>query len=249
MPVHNWSSVDAGIFHAFHHEWISAISRALNRGLLSSEFYALPEQYAGGYGPDVLTLQTPSRGKGIPNRGDSTSRATGTDVLESPPKTRFHVTSAPAWYATKKKSVAVHHISNRRVVAIVEIVSLGNKASRSGLASFTRKAHDGLSAGVHLSVIDLFPPGVRDPEGIHPLIWGDDATHSFQFDATKPLTCGAYVGGPSAEAYVDTLAVGDCLNDLPVFLTPLEYVSLPLEETYLAAFDSLPDFWRDELNR
>ena len=40
-----------------------------------------------------------------------------------------------------------------------------------------------------------------------------------------------------------------CLNDLPVFLTPLEYVSLPLEETYLAAFDSLPDFWRDELNR
>ncbi len=155
MPVNNWTSVDAGIFHAFHHEWISAISRALNRGLLSSEFYALPEQYAGGYGPDVLTLQTPSRG--IPNRGDSRSRATGTDVLESPPKTRFHVKSAPAWYATN-------------------------------------------------------------------------------------------VGGPSAEAYVDTSAVGDVLN-LPVFLTPLEYVSLPLEETYLAAFDSLPEFWRDELNR
>lgn len=218
MPVHNWTSVDAGIFHAFHHEWISAISRALNRGLLSSEFYALPEQYAGGYGPDVLTLQTPSRVS--PNRGDSSSRATGTDVLESPPKTRFHVKSAPTWYATKKKSVAVHHISNHRVVAIVEIVSLGNKASRSGLASFTRKSHDVLSAGVHLSVINLFPP-----------------------------KCAAYVGGPSAEAYVDTLAIGDVLNDLPVFLTPLEYVSLPLEETYLAAFDSLPEFWRDELNR
>ena len=57
MSVHNWASVDAGIFHAFHHEWISAISRALNRGLLSSEFYALPEQYAGGYGPDVPLLQ------------------------------------------------------------------------------------------------------------------------------------------------------------------------------------------------
>gem|GEM_PF-5191106 len=81
------------------------------------------------------------------------------------------------------------------------------------------------------------------------MIWGDDALHSFPFDPTRPLTCAAYVGGPSAEAYVDTLAVGDDLNDLPVFLTPLEYVSLPLEETYLAAFDSLPEFWRDELNR
>ncbi|HEY2585448.1 MAG TPA: hypothetical protein VGI81_06785 [Tepidisphaeraceae bacterium] len=29
MPVHDWTKVDAGNFHAFHHRWISAISDAL----------------------------------------------------------------------------------------------------------------------------------------------------------------------------------------------------------------------------
>jgi hypothetical protein len=57
MPVHDWTRVDAGIFHHFHHDWITEITRALNRGVLPDPFYALAEQYAGGFGPDVLTLQ------------------------------------------------------------------------------------------------------------------------------------------------------------------------------------------------
>src|SRR5262245_42774900 len=57
MSVHDWTRVDAGIFHAFHHGWIEDISRALNRGLLPPDYYALPEQHAAGFGPDVLTLQ------------------------------------------------------------------------------------------------------------------------------------------------------------------------------------------------
>src|ERR687884_439463 len=31
MPVHDWTRVDAGIFHHFHHAWIAEISSALNR--------------------------------------------------------------------------------------------------------------------------------------------------------------------------------------------------------------------------
>ena len=34
MPMHDWTKVEAGIFHAFHHRWISAISDALNQGSL-----------------------------------------------------------------------------------------------------------------------------------------------------------------------------------------------------------------------
>src|SRR5438105_15802936 len=56
MPVHDWTRVTAGIFHHFHHAWIEEIARALNRGLLPSDHYALAEQIAGGLGPDVLTL-------------------------------------------------------------------------------------------------------------------------------------------------------------------------------------------------
>lgn len=57
MPIHDWTKVDAGIFHAFHHGWIEELARALNRGLLPADYYALPEQHAAGFGPDVLTLQ------------------------------------------------------------------------------------------------------------------------------------------------------------------------------------------------
>src|SRR5262249_58775256 len=62
MPIHDWFRVEAGIFHAFHRGWITELARALNRGLLPSDYYALPEQYAAGFGPDVLTLQEDRKG-------------------------------------------------------------------------------------------------------------------------------------------------------------------------------------------
>ena len=59
MPIHDWTRVDAGIFHAFHVQWIAEIARALNGGLLPPSYYALPEQITSGMGPDVLTLRGP----------------------------------------------------------------------------------------------------------------------------------------------------------------------------------------------
>ena len=56
MPVHDWTRVEAGIFHDFHHTWITAIKNALNAGLLPEEYYALAEQLMllrPIYGPDV----------------------------------------------------------------------------------------------------------------------------------------------------------------------------------------------------
>jgi hypothetical protein len=63
LPIHDWARVEAGIFHAFHHSWIDEIARALNRGLLPRNYYALPEQIAGGREPDVLTLKGPTNGE------------------------------------------------------------------------------------------------------------------------------------------------------------------------------------------
>jgi hypothetical protein len=59
MPIHDWTRVKPGIFHHFHHEWISAIANALNSGILPSAYYALAEQITGTMGPDVLTLKGP----------------------------------------------------------------------------------------------------------------------------------------------------------------------------------------------
>src|SRR5437867_4012882 len=49
MPVHDWTRVDAGIFHDFHLGWIAEIGRALNRGFLPPDHYALAEQSASGF--------------------------------------------------------------------------------------------------------------------------------------------------------------------------------------------------------
>lgn len=248
MPVHDWTKVDAGIFHDFHHEWISENKRAINRSLRGTDYYALAEQIAGGIAPDVLTLQHPGRGPS--DKGNGKRRSAGVALAEKPPKVRFRITNPPLWYASvKKKAVTIRHVSNHRIVAVLEIVSPGNKSSKSALDNFVRKAQDLITAGVHLGIVDLFPPTRRDPEGIHPIVWGDDDNDTFRFDRKKPLTCASYIGGTGAEAFVEPVAVGDGLPLLPLFLTADEYVDVPLEATYQAAFDAVPDYWRDVLAR
>jgi hypothetical protein len=34
MPIHDWSQVDANLFHDFHQTWTVAIRNVLNGGLL-----------------------------------------------------------------------------------------------------------------------------------------------------------------------------------------------------------------------
>jgi hypothetical protein len=248
MPVHDWARVDSGIFHAFHHEWISEVGRALNQGLLPPEYYALPEQIAGGVGPDVLTLQVPEKATPRPGRSRKQPGA-AVALADSPPKTRFHISNPPPWFAARKKSVVVRHVSEHRVVAVFEIVSPGNKESRSALAAFVRKAQDLLARGVHLALVDLFPPTRRDPAGIHAAVWGEDDVATFQFDPAAPLTCASYIGGAGAEAFVEPTAVGKPLPDLPLFLTLEEYVPLPLETTYQRAFAAVPQYWQQVLTQ
>jgi hypothetical protein len=138
MPTHDWTRVEAGIFHHFHHEWISAISGALNGGLLPPDHYALAEQIASGFGPDVLTLQGPSSESGTAFANETEPHG-GIALAEIEPKVSFSVTAEDV-YAKKANQVVVHQVSNHRVVAVVEIVSPGNKSSPLVLASYVAGA-------------------------------------------------------------------------------------------------------------
>src|SRR5688572_24001886 len=113
MPIHDRTRVEAGIFHAFHHDWITDIARALNGGLLPSAFYALPEQLAGGLGSDVLTLRAP-KSNGAP--APAQLEAGGVALAEAPPKVRIRTRSDANRYATKAKAVTVRHVSNHQIV-------------------------------------------------------------------------------------------------------------------------------------
>src|SRR5438034_522082 len=128
MPIHDWTCVDAGLFHAFHYLWIGTLCDSLNAG-------------------------------GLP----------------------------PGYFA--------------------------------------------------LLVIDLFPPSKRDPQGIHKAIWDEFVEEDFALPADKRLTLAAYDAGPPPVAYVEPVAVGDTLPEMPIFLKPGFYVPAPLEATYRITWD------------
>jgi hypothetical protein len=238
MSMHDWTSVPTGIFHAFHHAWIQSISNSLNGGILPRDFYALPEQQAAGFGPDVLTLQASAREDSGQGPG-----GTATAVLEHP-RTRFMAETEAEFYRRKKSSIVVRHVSGDDIVAMIEIRSPGNKSSKRSFDAFVQKAHELLEARIHLLLIDPLPPGRRDPQGIHAAIWDEEETGPFELPPDKPLTLVAYECALTTRAYIEPIAVGDPLPNMPLFLEPELYVNVPLEETYRTAFEVQPERWR-----
>jgi hypothetical protein len=244
MSVHDWTRVEAGIFHALHHGWIEETSRALNQGILPPEYYALPEQHAAGFGPDVLTLEA-STGEHDAGEGSPAGASQGgVALLVSPPQAHVVAETDMEFYRRKQNAVVVRHISGDRMVAVVEVVSPANKAGRSAMRSFVEKAAELLDHRIHLLVLDLHPPTPRDPQGIHGAIWGEITGQEYAAPADKPLTLAAYESGLTVRAYVEPAAVGDRLADMPLFLEPGAHVLVPLEDTYSRAFAALPRRWR-----
>jgi hypothetical protein len=240
MPVHDWSRVEAGIFHAFHHSWIEEMARALNRGLLPADYYALPEQFAAGFGPDVLTLESLKA-----TDDEESPAASGGVTTLTAPKIRPIAETDLTFYRRKQKAIAVRrHVSGDRIVAMVEVVSPGNKASRAALRAFCTKAAEVLENQIHLLVLDLNAPGKRDPEGIHGAIWEEIAGEEYAAPRDKPLTLASYEAGLRLRAYAVHVAVGDALPDMPLFLQTDQAVNVPLETTYTAAFAAQPLRWR-----
>src|SRR5205814_8883124 len=126
-------------------------------------------------------------------------------------------------YAGKANRITIRH-KHGKVVAVVEIVSPGNKGSQAEFRAFVEKSAELIRRGIHLLVIDLFPPGKRDPQRIPKAIWDELGEEDLELPPDKPLTLAAYDAGPLRAAYVEPLAVGDVLPDMPLFLKPEYYV-------------------------
>jgi hypothetical protein len=152
-------------------------------------------------------------------------------------------------YTRRQRSVVLRHSSNDRVIAIIEIVSPGNKASRNGFRTFIEKACAALNHGVHLLLIDLLPPTPRDPQGIHGAMMEELENAAYTAPPDKPLTLAAYTAGVLTRAYVEPAAVGDRLPDMPLFLDAAFYVNTPLEASYQAAWSGMPRQDRRVLER
>lgn len=237
MPIHDWTKVIAGIFHDFHTAWIIELRNALNDGLLPPDYYAMAEQVTRPFGPDVLTLQ--ANGASKANGTNFSNRSVA--LLEKPPKVRVIEECEADLYVKKANRLAIRHSSDDRIIAIIEIVSPGNKGSRHAMDDLLDKVWSLIDQDIHLLLVDLFPPTPRDPQGIHTLIWGDAAAPP---PADQPLTLAAYHAAMPRCAYVEPSAVGNVLIDMPLFLDDAYYVPVPLEATYQAAWRGVPQRWK-----
>ena len=203
MPVHDWTRVDAGVFHDFHNVWIALMRIAFNSGLLPEGFYAMSEQHTGKYIADVLTLL--------------------------------------------RKTLTIRHVSGKRIVALVEIVSPANKDRQDHVDELLNKLEEAVLHGIHLLVVDLFPPGKRDPVGLHSALLarlGDEAEGP---PSRTPLTLASYVADVPVRAYWEYVAIGSVLPPMPLFLDPGVYIETPLETTYQTAWKSTPAPYREAL--
>ncbi|MEX2316526.1 MAG: DUF4058 family protein [Pirellulales bacterium] len=246
MPIHDWSRVEAGIFHDFHLAWIMEIKRALNERLLPSDYYALAEQRAAGLEPDVLTLRARQ------DNGHAIDRpplppTNGGGVCLAPPPVALTAEAELDFYRRKQKVVVVRHVSEDQIVAVIEVVSPGNKSSQHALDSFLEKVWQLFDSDIHVLILDLHAPGPRDPTGIHGAIWESFAGCPYSLPAARPLTFAAYECQLAVRAYVEQAAVGEKLPSMPLFLRPRAHVLVPLDETYQAAFSAVPQRWRSEL--
>jgi hypothetical protein len=238
MPIHDWSRVDPGIFHHFHQSWTIELSNALNGGVLPPGFFAMAEQVVSGPVPDVVTLQR------WPKPGDRDEPVGGVAVADAPPRARFVTSAELDPYVHKANRIAIKHRLGQ-VVAVIEIVSPGNKSSLHALRALVEKAAELLRAGINLLVVDLFPPSPRDPQGLHKAIWDEICEEPFALPADKPLTVAAYSASEPKTAYVEPVAVGDPLPALPIFLAPGIYVPAPLEATYQTSWAKCPEILRE----
>ena len=236
MPVHDWTRVSDGTFHDFYYSWVLEIKRALKRGLLPDGYYVMAEQFGGDLGaPDVLTLQA----AGAKPKPEGSLSGTAT-LAESPPAVHARTTIARDSYARMQRTLVIRHTSDDRIVAMIEVLSRGNKASRHAIRSFVDKAVAALDGGIHLLLVDVHPPGPRDPNGIHGVLLNEIGTEEYVLGRERPLSAVAYIGGAVVDAFVSHFAVGEAIPPMPLFLTRENYVTVPLEATYAAAWDDVP---------
>ena len=210
MPIHDWTRVNAGVYNAFQLGWVSELRTALNCGLLPPDHYAQAEPILGSRGPGLEEL----------------------DALRP-----FDGAVVPA---LARWAVVIRHVSKDRIIALIEIVLPQSKSSAHAFRAFAAKAVEFLTRGYHLLVVDLVPRGQQNSHNLHAAIWREVGGSAYESWADGSLILAAYSVGSDKVAYLEPTAVGRELLDLPLFLAPDKYLTVPLEATYLAAYRGLP---------
>jgi hypothetical protein len=249
MGIHDWTRVPAGIFHDFHNSWITELRNWLNSGVLPDEYYAVGEQRTGDFGPDVLTLKAASDFP-IDADNESFENSGALAVLEAPPKVdTTHELQADLLFMQKaQRHIAIRHVSGDGLIAFIEVVSPANKHSRRDMDAFLSKLVVATAEKIHLLIIDLFPPGSTDPDGLHceyAQVVGNPPAPKL-LSSVRDRGLYAY-DVRNMTAYLQPMAIGDALIPMPLFLQAGYYINVDLATTYDRAYQFFPKRFKSVL--
>jgi hypothetical protein len=148
-------------------------------------------------------------------------------------------------YVGKQDRVAVRSTKGDRLVARVEIVSRSTKCSPGNLEALIESVGAAIEHDCHVLLVDLFPPGRFDPDGVHGAIWKQFSSEQTTTIKYSPVTIVSYRATVQPVAYVETCTVGRELPVMPLFLDANWYIETPLEETYRQAWEGFPAPWKE----
>lgn len=156
-------------------------------------------------------------------------------------------------YRRLTRIITIRHVSGDQVVALIELISPSNKSTLEDLGLLVNRTCNALRLGIHVLLVDLHPPGPRDPHGLHAVIWESLGGEAPPFDPSRPLLAVSYeatgraADSQSLRAYVEPLSVGARLPEVPLFVHPAQCLLTPLEAIYAEAFAALPPRWQSVL--
>ena len=91
------------------------------------------------------------------------------------------------------------------------------------MGNFAAKIVDALDVGVHVLLVDLFPPWhltIPVASMASSVNSWSNPRRRMTYRDSQPLTLVSYGAGPRVEVYFQHVAVGDSLPEMPLFLRP-----------------------------
>jgi len=224
----------------FHSTWATAMAQQLNRELLPEDYYAIPNVQLGGQVEiDVATLKA---GGSMPDTIGSAPGGVATAVW-APPKPSIALPVDFGGIDVFEVQV-VRDFGGPQLRAAVELVSPANKDRPGQRRAFAIKCASYLQRGVSVVVIDVVTERTADLHAqlmetlnlAAPTPWRSPSNLYAVAYRTATPTSG---GQPQLEAWPEPLRLAEALPTLPLWIDMDLALPLQLEESYLAACESL----------
>jgi hypothetical protein len=221
-------------WEGFHHAWATFIAQQLNQDTLPPDYYAESEISVGPeLEIDVATMEHPGSGR--------TNESAGT-ALWSPPRPKIAATVDFAHLDSYEVRI-YQDLGGAELRAAIELISPSNKDREGSRRTFAAKCAGYLQHGIGVILVDVVTARTAN---LHEELFAvlDVKSRRRAWKSRTGLYATAYRAltvrnKPRIEVWPETLALGEALPTVPLWLALDLPIPVRLEDSYLATCRSL----------